>query len=199
MARLIELTSNLAPTPDAEHESGPSELGSWRVDARESWIGFAGQLLHGLTVRGSVGGFAGTAHAGVGGGWVASLNIDAATISTGDALLDQRLRSADVLDVGHYPTITFRATAVEDHAGGWLVAGDLTIRDITAPVTTVATVHGVATDPTSGRTRAGIHAWLVVDRTRFGLVRPAGLPRVTNPGSDNIALELSLRAIRHSR
>jgi hypothetical protein len=58
---------------------------------------------------------------------------------------------------------------------------------------------GVATDLTSGAARAGIHAWLVVDRTRFGLVPAGGLPGAASPGSNAIDVELSLRAIRGSR
>jgi polyisoprenoid-binding protein YceI len=79
------------------------------------------------------------------------------------------------------------------------VVNGLTPRGSTAPVTALATVHGVSADPTSGRTHTGIQAWLVVDRTRFGLGRPAGLPASSTPGGDDIAVALSLRAIRRSR
>ncbi len=62
--------------------------------------------------------------------------IEADSLSTGDPNRDNHLRSPDFLDVAKYPTINFKSTRVEklddDHAR---VYGDLTIRDVTKPVT----------------------------------------------------------------
>src|SRR5574338_111085 len=66
----------------------------------------------------------------------AEVTIDAAGIWTGEPDRDAHLRSADFLDVEHYPTITFSGDQVEllgaDEAD---FTGTLTIRGVARPVT----------------------------------------------------------------
>jgi polyisoprenoid-binding protein YceI len=60
------------------------------------------------------------------------VEIQVATLDTGDAQRDASLRSPDFFDVEHYPTIAFRSTKVESGASGtWMVTGDLTVRGVT--------------------------------------------------------------------
>src|SRR5580765_5962047 len=64
------------------------------------------------------------------------VTIDARKLWSGEPDRDTHLKSADFLDVENHPTITFKSTGVElcgaDRAK---LAGDLTIRGITRPVT----------------------------------------------------------------
>jgi polyisoprenoid-binding protein YceI len=54
---------------------------------------------------------------------------------SGEAQRDDHLRSADFLDVGQYPTITFKSTGSKCvGASDYEVAGELTIRGISRPV-----------------------------------------------------------------
>ena len=49
---------------------------------------------------------------------------------------DAHLRSADFFDADNYPTISFRSTKVQAGSSGtWAVTGNLTVRDVTRPVT----------------------------------------------------------------
>src|SRR5579883_3127091 len=61
--------------------------------------------------------------------------IDAGSINTNDDQRDAHLRSADFLDVEHFPTITFKSRKIEktgdDEAK---VTGDLTIHGVTREV-----------------------------------------------------------------
>jgi polyisoprenoid-binding protein YceI len=96
--------------------------------------------------------------------------IDAASIDTGDPQRDEHLRSADFLDVEHYPQIVFASTAVrpgrnDDH---WDVEGNLTIRDLTRPLTLDVEFGGSALDPW-GNVRAGFQATTEIDREKFGV------------------------------
>src|ERR1700722_14201943 len=61
--------------------------------------------------------------------------IDAGSINTVQEQRDGQFRSADFLDVEHFPTITFRSREVRPAKGRFLLDGDLTIRGVTQPVT----------------------------------------------------------------
>jgi polyisoprenoid-binding protein YceI len=66
---------------------------------------------------------------------VVDVTIDAASLDTGQAQRDAHLRSADFLDVEHYPTITFKSKKVALHGEERAhVLGDLTIRGVTHEV-----------------------------------------------------------------
>lgn len=98
------------------------------------------------------------------------VSIDAASFDTKDPQRDAHLRSPDFLDVEKYPFITFKSTKVEktgDNTG--LITGDLTIRDVTRPVTLNTEFNGVAKAPW-GTTSAGFTATTKINRKDFGLV-----------------------------
>jgi hypothetical protein len=74
--------------------------------------------------------------------------IDAASIDTGVADRDAHLRSPDFLDVERYPTLEFRSSDVRRNGEGWKVDGELTVRDVTRPVTLELEYLGVINDQT---------------------------------------------------
>jgi polyisoprenoid-binding protein YceI len=94
--------------------------------------------------------------------------IGAASIDTRDKDRDAHLRSPDFLDVEQSPQMTFRSTAVSGEGDEWTVTGDLTIRDVTRPVTLVVDFDGGAKDPWGG-TRIGFSAHTEINREDFGL------------------------------
>ena len=63
------------------------------------------------------------------------VKIQAASVDTGVADRDGHLRSADFFDVETYPEITFVSTDVERDGDDWAITGDLTIKDVTKPIT----------------------------------------------------------------
>src|SRR5690606_29282989 len=103
----------------------------------------------------------------------AEASIDAASVDTGNEQRDVHLRSADFLDVEHYPVIIFRSKRVEGAAGqagrSVKVIGDLTIRGTTREITLDTTYEGKITDM-DGKERAGFSATTSLDRRDFGLV-----------------------------
>src|SRR5262249_27225863 len=89
---------------------------------------------------------------------------------TGEPQRDAHLRSADFLDVEHYPTITFKSTAVERMGGAdYRMTGDLTIRGIPRTVTVDMSYLGKWRTPYNEArvTRVGFSGKTRIDRHAF--------------------------------
>lgn len=93
----------------------------------------------------------------------------AASVATGSADRDEHLRSPDFLDVGNHPDVVFQSTGLTQDDGDWLLTGDLTIREVTKPVTFQLTFGGEVVDP-FGNTKAVFNASGQIDREQWGLV-----------------------------
>ena len=127
------------------------------------------------------------------------ISIDTVSISTHNETRDEDLRSARFLDVGKFPKMTYRGTRVIPEPRGHLtVEGELTIRDITHPVSIDSVFTGIVDDPW-GNTRIGFYGSAKISRRDFGLmtdlmVETGGLL----VGKDiviNIATELLLKSV----
>ena len=97
--------------------------------------------------------------------------IDATTLhSAGVQQREDHLRSADFLDVAKFPTITFKSTKVEPNKNGTQakVTGDLTIRDVTRPVTLNVEYIGESKSPW-GTTNIGFTGSTKINREDWGL------------------------------
>lgn len=79
---------------------------------------------------------------------IAEVEIKTASIQTNTEQRDEHLKSNDFLNVEKWPVMTFRSTAVR-HTGGaaFELDGDLTIRDVTRPVTLRGEYLGTDTNP----------------------------------------------------
>lgn len=95
--------------------------------------------------------------------------IDAASLDSREERRDGHLKSADFLDVEHYPTLTFKSTRIEPLGGERLrITGDLSIRGTTRPITFEASLNGRGTTP-YGTEVAGFSAELQLNRKEWGL------------------------------
>jgi len=94
--------------------------------------------------------------------------LDAATFNTGAADRDAHVKSADFLDVERFPEISFRSTGVRQDGDGWKVDGELTVRDVTRPVTLDVDFEGSGQDPW-GNGRIAFAASTEIDREAFGI------------------------------
>ncbi|MGH3305184.1 MAG: YceI family protein, partial [Streptosporangiaceae bacterium] len=104
--------------------------------------------------------------------------IDVGTLTTGNALRDEKILAPDVLDAARYPTIDFSSRAlVETSPGRYAVHGDLTIHGITKPSTLDLTVHGVVTD-TWNKSRLGLTATADIKRSDFAVLKFGHVPLV---------------------
>ncbi len=99
-----------------------------------------------------------------------SFTADVSTVTTGNEQRDGHLQSPDFFDSAKFPGIRFATTKYVklDNDGNYEVTGDLTIRDVTKPVTLKLEFGGVIKDPW-GNTRAGFTIEGKINRKDFGL------------------------------
>ena len=172
--------------------------GTYVLDPSHSRLGFSARHAMVTKVRGAFNDVAGTATVD-GSNPAAShleVTIQAASFDSRDANRDGHVRGADFLDVEKYPTLTFRSTeiAVSDD-DKVTVTGDLTINDVTPPVTIELEFEGSATDP-FGNERVGFEGETTIKRSDWGLTWNAALETGGFLVSDKIELELEISAIK---
>jgi polyisoprenoid-binding protein YceI len=127
------------------------------------------------------------------------IEIDASTIDTREPNRDAHLRSGDFFGVEEHPTISFRSTAVRPGDGAiWKVAGDITIRGITHPITVDVEFLGAAIDPW-GNQRIGFSGVVPeVNREDWGLNWNAPLETGGFLLSKTVRLEIEAELVRKS-
>jgi polyisoprenoid-binding protein YceI len=130
--------------------------------------------------------------------------FDASSCWTGEPARDAHLRSDDFLSCERYPQIRFKSTSValvgsEDYR----VTGDLSIRDVTCPVTLSVRYLGTWQTPwwedgidKGPKTRAGFTARTTIDRYDFGVNWNDDLPNGGIVVSRNVDITLDVEAIK---
>lgn len=182
-------------TPDLTQTTG-----TWTIDPAHSRLGFSARHAMVATVRGSFDTFEGSltldgvnpSNSG------ATLEVETASISTGNTDRDTHLRSGDFLDTEASPKMTFHATEVRHTDDtSFVMVGDLTIRDATRPVEIEAEFEGLSTDP-FGNDRIGFSGRTVIRRKDFGLTWNVALEAGGVLVSDKITIELDVSAIKQA-
>jgi len=124
------------------------------------------------------------------------VEFGAASIDTRVEQRDTHLRSADFLDVEHYPVIRFAGRRVAGDLGGsFRVTGDLTIRGVTREVVLEATYEGSGRDPW-GNEKLSYSATTRIDRRDFGLTWNAALETGGVLVSNEVKISLEIQAVR---
>ncbi len=124
--------------------------------------------------------------------------IDAASISTGDAQRDTHLKSADFLDVEHFPTIAFRSKEITQSGDGGKIRGDLTVHGVIREV--VLNVEGPspeAKDPW-GNLRIGASATTKISRNDFGLKWNSALETGGVLIGDELKIDIDVQGVRQN-
>lgn len=103
-----------------------------------------------------------------------TFTFDVASIHTNSEDRDNHLKSADFFDVETYPTVTFNSTNITKKGDDYEVTGDLTIKDVTKPVTFNVEYGGKGTNPW-GVEVYGFEAEAKINREEFGLTWNAAL------------------------
>jgi polyisoprenoid-binding protein YceI len=171
--------------------------GTWEIDPMHSEASFVVRHLVVSKVRGRFDRFSGTIvtnedfdRSSV------NVTIEAASINTNEPNRDNHVRSADFLDVEHFPDITFHSTAIRSERGAYFIDGELTVRGTTRPVTLDVEVNGFTPDPYGG-TRAGFSATTEINRQDFGVSYNGAIPGADNAAvlSDKVTLNLEVEAV----
>ena len=118
-----------------------------------------------------------------------SFTADIASVNTGVEQRDEHLKGADFFDAAQYPKLSFISTAVEKDGSDYKVTGDLTIKDVTKPVTLNVEFGGISPDM-YGRTVAGFELTGKINRKEFNLTWSA----VTETGGLVVADDIKIFA-----
>ncbi|MEX0667365.1 MAG: YceI family protein [Acidimicrobiia bacterium] len=144
-------------------------VGTWAFDKTHTALTFIARHMMVTKVRGHFPAFDGSVEVAENpADSKVNVIIEAASVTTGAPDRDAHLISPDFFDVGNFPTIKFVSTEFSQANGQWLMTGDLTIKDVTRPVTLDVTFEGTNTNPW-GKTVAGFSASTEVDREDWGL------------------------------
>ncbi|WP_149260054.1 YceI family protein [Actinomadura sp. K4S16] len=169
--------------------------GTWNIDPAHSEVTFV--IRHLMTkVRGTFTDFTGTVQiAEELAESTAVAEIQVASIDTRHADRDAHMRTAEVLDVEKYPTMTFATKGVREEDGEYLLDGDLTIKGVTRPVTLTVEFNGVGEDPWGG-TRAGFSAGTTISRKDWGIEFNVPLKGDKALLGDKVEIQLEIQAVR---
>lgn len=170
---------------------------TWKLDPSHSAVEFSAKHMMFTTVKGRFGEFEGTIDVNGDAPEAASVNVTmkAASIDTRSEQRDGHLRSADFLDVENYPNVTFKSTTITGTADRFTMAGELTIRGVTKPVSLDVTYEGKGIDPWGGE-RLGFSADGKIDRREFGLTWNQALEAGGVLVSNDIKLHIDAQLVR---
>lgn len=144
---------------------------TWKIDNAHTQINFSAKHMMVTTVRGTFHDVAGTIELDERDPTRSrgEFRVGAASVDTNFGARDTHLRSADFFDAEAYPDITFVSTEI-DQVGDdqFKVTGDLTIRDMTKPITFDVQLEGIVPGM-SGARHAGLSATTKIARDDWGL------------------------------
>jgi len=170
--------------------------GTWTLDPTHTDVSFTARHLMVTKVRGRFPLVAGSVT--IGENPLESsveATLDVAGVESGEKGRDDHLRSEDFFHAEQHPTITFRSTRVEDAGDDtYRVAGDLTIKGVSRPVTLDLEYLGTVTSPW-GDQRAGFSASAEVNRKDWGLEWNVALEAGGVVVGDKIKLNIDAEAI----
>jgi polyisoprenoid-binding protein YceI len=124
------------------------------------------------------------------------VEVQTASIQTNTEQRDEHLKSDDFLNVERWPVMTFRSTSVRHTGGaGFEIDGELTIRDVTRPITLTGEYLGTETNP-SGKTVLAATARATLEREDWNVSWNMVLETGGFLVSKKVDLELEVEAIK---
>jgi len=163
------------------------------VDADHSKVGFSVTLIGVTEVEGRFSEFSGTImydDADLTKSSVTAI-IKTASINTGSNFRDKDLKAAPFFDAGKFPTIRFQSTAIRKQGNDYVMAGLLTIRDVSKEIQApLVWRHHKMNDPWKN-SRIAFDSRLKLNRRDFGVTGP----KFWNEGiADTIDIDLRITA-----
>ncbi|MFF4390675.1 YceI family protein [Streptomyces sp. NBC_00853] len=174
--------------------------GDYVIDPAHSSIGFTVRHAMVTNVRGAFAEHEGSLH--LDGAdparSTASIDVKIASVDTGIADRDGHLRSGDFFDAEAFPLMTFRSTEARQLGGdAYRITGELTIKDVTRPLSIDLEFNGSATDP-YGNERVGFEGSTEILRSDWGLTWNAALEAGGVMVSDKVKLTFDISAIKQA-
>ena len=144
---------------------------TWKLDSAHTQVNFSAKHMMVTTVRGTFADVQGTIELDETDPTRSKgeFRVGAASVDTKFGARDAHLRSADFFDAETYPDIHFVSTAIRQTGDDRFdVTGDLTIKDVTRPLTFTVELDGIVPGM-SGQRHAGLSASTTVQREDWGL------------------------------
>ncbi len=172
-------------------------MATYKIDAAHSDIIFKVKHLMITTVTGQFKAFDATLTADKEDFTDASVTFtaDINSVDTRNEQRDGHLKSDDFFNAEKFPELKFVSSSFTKGADGYVLKGDLTIRDVTKTIELKADYNGAMVDPW-GQSKVGFEAEGTIKRKEFGL----GWDAVTEAGgivvSDDVRLQLNIQFIK---
>ncbi len=170
-------------------------VGTWQSDPTHSSAGFAIKHMVVATFRGRFEDLSATLEVGDDGSAELNGTVQAGSIAVKDENLQAHLGSPDFFDTERYPELRFVSTSIRRDGEELVLDGDLTIKDQTHPVE----ARGTITDPVEtlgGAVKIGLTLETVIDRTKYGLIWNAPLPKGGVALADDVKLTVELELVQ---
>ncbi|MGW1776832.1 YceI family protein [Streptomyces sp. NPDC002104] len=203
MGLFTRRAQDTAPTAVATLDVDPALAaltGDYVIDASHSSIGFTVRHAMVTNVRGTFAEHEGSLHLD---GTdpsrsTASIDVKIASVDTGIGDRDGHLRSGDFFDAETFPLMTFRSTEAQQLGGDkYRITGELTIKDVTRPLSIDLEFGGAATD-VYGNERVGFEGSAEILRSDWGLTWNAALETGGVMVSDKVKLTFDISAIKQA-
>ena len=120
--------------------------------------------------------------------------IDTSSVATGDTERDGHLKSVDFFDIENHPEMRFVSTAVRSSGSSWILDANLTIKDVTKPVTLEFEFVGLASDPW-GNQKAAFSATTAINREDWDLSWNVPLEAGGVLVSKKVSIEIEMQAV----
>ena len=184
-------------TATIEAAPGATTKTTWKLDPSHTLVEFSAKHLMITTVKGRITDVEGTIVMDDKNPRNSSVEatLKAISIDTRTEQRDQHLRSADFLNVELFPEIKFRSTRIEGDKDSFKLTGDLTIRDVTRPITLDVRFEGQQTDPWGGE-RVGFSGSGKIDRRDFGLTWNQALETGGVVVGNEVKINLEVEAVK---
>ena len=181
-------TTALAAQPKAPPAAAAKvQAGSYKVDPNHTQVIWSVDHFGFSRLYGMVGGMSGT------------LDLDPARPNAAKVAIEiplsgltvtspgfaKHLATADLFDVASFPTARFVSRSVAVRGNQATIAGDLTLRGVTKPLTLAARLHGAGANPMNKKQTVGFSATAKLKRSDFNL--GYAVPNV----SDEVNLEIT--------
>lgn len=168
-------------------------IGTWALDPTHSEVTFSVKHLAISKVRGSFERFTATiVTAEDPSASTVEASIEVASVNTNQKDRDNHLRTNDFFKADEFPNVTFVSTSVALDGSDITVAGHLTLRGVTKPVTLTGEFGGIVTDG-YGQTKAGFTASTKINRHDYGVSWNAPVEAIGVMLGDDVTVNFELQ------
>ncbi len=188
VAATQQASSQPAPTVPGAKDVARIAAGTYATDPAHTLVGWRVSHLGFNDYFGQFGNVAGTLTLDPANPAAASVDITVPVsgLATASSGLTAHMQRADFFDMANHPDVRFVSTGVTVDGTAARIAGNLTIRGITRPVTLDTQFVGAGDNPFNRKATVGFHAPTTSHRSDWGLT--SGVPVVSD------AVELTISA-----